>query len=133
MTIATRRRASIAAAAIVAALGSAVTSAGQLAPRSTRPQVIPPKGLARQVIFKSCTSCQTFAEEFAGSADSIAGIRGPAEDLLKRPSAPQASDLPTSDTLRIQHFRFPVQILTKILCRYIHRHMSQTSGHWVRS
>jgi hypothetical protein len=36
---------------------SAATPAGQLAPRPTRPQVIPPKGPARQVIFKSCTSC----------------------------------------------------------------------------
>ena len=35
----------------------AATAAGQLAPRPTRPQVIPPKGPARQVIFKSCTSC----------------------------------------------------------------------------
>jgi len=31
--------------------------AAQLAPRPTRPQVIPPQGPARQVIFKYCTSC----------------------------------------------------------------------------
>ncbi len=29
----------------------------QLAPRATRPQVVPPQGAVRQVIFKSCTSC----------------------------------------------------------------------------
>ena len=29
----------------------------QLAPRVTRPQVVPPQGPARQVIFKNCTSC----------------------------------------------------------------------------
>ena len=36
---------------------SAATRAGQLAPRPTRPQVIPPKGPVRQVIFTYCTSC----------------------------------------------------------------------------
>src|SRR5215510_2385606 len=36
---------------------SAATLAGQLSPRPTRPHVIPPKGPARQVIFKYCTSC----------------------------------------------------------------------------
>jgi mono/diheme cytochrome c family protein len=36
---------------------SVATSAGQLAPRPTRPQVVPPQGPARQVIFKNCTSC----------------------------------------------------------------------------
>ena len=29
----------------------------QLAPRATRPQVVPPQGAVRQVIFKNCTSC----------------------------------------------------------------------------
>jgi cytochrome c2 len=47
---------SIAVAALVLS-ASAATCAGQLAPRPTRPQVIPPKGPARQVIFKYCTSC----------------------------------------------------------------------------
>src|SRR5207249_10320497 len=36
---------------------SVATSAGQLAPRPTRPQVVPPKGPARPVNFKYCTSC----------------------------------------------------------------------------
>jgi len=45
------------AAAALVVCASAATLAGQLAPRPTRPQVIPPKGPARQVIFKYCTSC----------------------------------------------------------------------------
>ena len=36
---------------------SAAAPAGQIGGRPTRPQVIPPKGPARQVIFKYCTSC----------------------------------------------------------------------------
>ena len=36
---------------------SAARPAGQIGGRPTRPQVIPPKGPARQVIFKYCTSC----------------------------------------------------------------------------
>ena len=31
--------------------------AAQLSPRATRPQVVPPQGPVRQVIFKNCTSC----------------------------------------------------------------------------
>ena len=47
-------------ASAVAALvlyASAATTAGQLAPRPTRPHVTPPKGPPRQVIFKYCTAC----------------------------------------------------------------------------
>ncbi len=54
------RRCRLVGACAIAALvlcASAATSAGQLAPRPTRPQVVPPKGPARQVIFKYCTSC----------------------------------------------------------------------------
>jgi len=36
---------------------SAATLAGQIGGRPTRPHVTPPKGPARQVIFKYCTSC----------------------------------------------------------------------------
>src|SRR6266498_3155710 len=46
----------VAAATVAVALGSAAVSA-QIGGRPTRPQVIPPKGPARQVIFKYCTSC----------------------------------------------------------------------------
>jgi cytochrome c2 len=44
---------------LVAVLMCALTSplAAQLAPRATRPQVVPPQGKTRQVIFKYCTSC----------------------------------------------------------------------------
>jgi cytochrome c553 len=45
----------IAAAAFVWAVHAPV--AAQLAPRPTRPQVKPPQGPTRQVIFKYCTSC----------------------------------------------------------------------------
>jgi len=45
------------AVAALALWASVATSAGQLAPRPTRPQVVPPKGPARPVIFKYCTSC----------------------------------------------------------------------------
>ena len=31
--------------------------AAQLSPRATRPQVVPPQGPVRQVIFKNCTNC----------------------------------------------------------------------------
>src|SRR5262249_41721969 len=46
----------VAAAVIVLALGSAAVSA-QIGGRPTRPQVTPPKGPPRQVIFTSCTAC----------------------------------------------------------------------------
>jgi cytochrome c553 len=51
-----RRSTGVAAAAIVLAIGSAAVSA-QIGGRPTRPQVIPPKGPARQVIFTYCTRC----------------------------------------------------------------------------
>jgi len=43
--------------AIVVALGSAAAASAQIGGRPTRPQVTPPKGPPRQVIFKYCTSC----------------------------------------------------------------------------
>ena len=43
--------------ALLVLAASAAISAGQLAPRPTRPHVTPPKGPPRQVIFKYCTSC----------------------------------------------------------------------------
>ena len=48
-------RRGLAVAAFVCAATAPVFA--QLAPRATRPQVVPPQGLARQVIFKYCTSC----------------------------------------------------------------------------
>jgi len=54
------RRCRVLGGSAVAALvlcASAAMTAGQLAPRPTRPHVTPPKGPPRQVIFKHCTSC----------------------------------------------------------------------------
>jgi cytochrome c2 len=42
---------------IIGALMAGGPVAAQLAPRPTKPQVIPPQGAARQVIFKHCTNC----------------------------------------------------------------------------
>jgi cytochrome c2 len=46
---------------VVAPLGA------QLSPRATRPQVVPPQGAVRQVIFKRCTSCHGI-DDYAYSA-----------------------------------------------------------------
>ena len=50
-----RARSRIVVAAFACALSA--PAGAQLAPRPTRPQVTPPQGRARQVIFKYCTSC----------------------------------------------------------------------------
>jgi len=42
---------------VIAALMAGEPVGAQLAPRATRPQVVPPQGAVRQVIFKNCTSC----------------------------------------------------------------------------
>ena len=39
------------------ALASAVSVSAQIGGRATRPQVVPPQGPVRQVIFKYCTNC----------------------------------------------------------------------------
>ena len=44
----------------------------QLAPRATRPQVVPPQGAVRQVIFKNCTSCHGI-DDYAYNALDRAG------------------------------------------------------------
>jgi cytochrome c2 len=46
--------------------------AAQLSPRPTRPQVVPPQGPVRQVIFKHCTSCHGI-DDYAYSALDQAG------------------------------------------------------------
>ena len=64
-----------AAAAIVVALGAVLGSSAvsaQIAGRPTRPQVTPPKGPARRVIFKYCTSCHGI-DDYAYSALDRAG------------------------------------------------------------
>ena len=60
----------IAVAALVCAL--AAPAGAQLAPRPTRPQVTPPQGRARQVIFKYCTSCHGI-DDYAYNAIDRAG------------------------------------------------------------
>ena len=57
------------AAAALAVLGvtASVTLSAQLAGRPTRPQVVPPQGAVRQVIFKHCTCCHGI-DDYAYSA-----------------------------------------------------------------
>jgi cytochrome c2 len=47
----------VALVGVVVLLMAGAPGAAQLAPRPTRPQVVPPKGPARQVIFTYCTNC----------------------------------------------------------------------------
>lgn len=54
---ATRAFAGTALVAGVVAFASAATLSAQLAGRATRPQVVPPQGEVRKVIFTYCTSC----------------------------------------------------------------------------
>jgi len=58
----------------IAAIVWSVTSpvAAQLAPRPTRPQVVPPQGPVRQVIFTHCTSCHGI-DDYAYNALDRAG------------------------------------------------------------
>jgi len=46
--------------------------AAQLSPRATRPQVVPPQGPVRQVIFKNCTNCHGI-DDYAYNALDRAG------------------------------------------------------------
>ena len=56
----------------VAAIIASVPVGAQLAPRATRPQVVPPQGAARQVIFRNCTSCHGI-DDYAYNALDRAG------------------------------------------------------------
>jgi cytochrome c2 len=56
----------------VVAVASATPLAAQLAGKPTRPQVEPPKGPVRQVIFKNCTSCHGI-DDYAYNALDRAG------------------------------------------------------------
>ena len=71
MTWRARRLAPWLLMALVAA-GSVVPVAAQLAGKPTRPQVDPPKGPVRQVIFKTCTSCHGI-DDYAYNALDRAG------------------------------------------------------------
>jgi cytochrome c2 len=57
---------------VVVALMAGAPLAAQLAPRATRPQVVPPQGPVRQVIFKNCTSCHGI-DDYAYNALDRAG------------------------------------------------------------
>ena len=46
-----------------------ITGDAQLAGRATRPEVIPPQGAVRQVIFKNCTSCHGIDDYAYNSLD----------------------------------------------------------------
>lgn len=56
----------------VVLLLAGVPVAAQLAGRATRPQVVPPQGLVRQVIFRHCTSCHGI-DDYAYNALDRAG------------------------------------------------------------
>ena len=67
------RRSFFAPLLIIVTFGVFVTPiAAQLSPRPTRPQVVPPQGPVRQVIFKSCTSCHGI-DDYAYNALDRAG------------------------------------------------------------
>jgi cytochrome c2 len=77
----------------VVALMSAAPVAGQLGGRATRPQVVPPQGPTRQVIFKYCTSCHGI-DDYAYNALDRAGWDG----LLTRKH--RGMDVPFPDAER---------------------------------
>jgi mono/diheme cytochrome c family protein len=60
------------AAVTVFACSLVVSVDAQLSPRPTRPQVVPPQGAVRQVIFKNCTSCHGI-DDYAYNALDRAG------------------------------------------------------------
>jgi cytochrome c553 len=67
-----RSRLAVPALGAIWLLVSAVSLSAQLAGRPTRPQVVPPQGAARQVIFRSCTSCHGI-DDYAYNALDRAG------------------------------------------------------------
>jgi mono/diheme cytochrome c family protein len=69
---ATRAFAGAALIAGVVAFASAATLSAQLAGRATRPQVVPPQGEVRKVLFTYCTSCHGI-DDYAYNALDRAG------------------------------------------------------------
>lgn len=55
-----------------AVIGFTLTASAQIGGRATRPQVVPPQGPVRQVIFKYCTSCHGI-DDYAYNALDRAG------------------------------------------------------------
>jgi cytochrome c2 len=68
----TRVVAVVTGVAVVAVLAVAAPAGAQLAGRPTRPQVTPPQGPPRQVIFKYCTTCHGI-DDYAYNAFDRAG------------------------------------------------------------
>ena len=66
------RTARLAFCAIVALFGSFALAHAQIGGRAARPQVVPPQGPPRQVIFKYCTSCHGI-DDYAYHARDRAG------------------------------------------------------------
>ena len=62
-------------ASLVLVTSFVVSLDAQLSPRATRPQVVPPQGPVRQVIFKNCTSCHGI-DDYAYNALDRAGWDG---------------------------------------------------------
>jgi cytochrome c2 len=62
----------VALLATVVSLLAGAPLVAQLSPRATRPQVVPPQGPVRQVIFKSCVSCHGI-DDYAYNALDRAG------------------------------------------------------------
>jgi cytochrome c2 len=62
----------IALVVTAAVAATSVPVAAQIGGRPTRPQVIPPQGAVRQVIFKNCTSCHGI-DDYAFNAFDRAG------------------------------------------------------------
>ncbi len=60
------------AAAVAIAVASVATVDAQIGGRPTRPQVAPPQGQVRQIIFKNCTSCHGI-DDYAFNAFDRAG------------------------------------------------------------
>src|SRR4026209_2829648 len=70
----TRRRGTVAWWPLVAVISASFVApvAAQFGGKATRPQVEPPKGPVRQVIFKNCTSCHGI-DDYAYNALDRAG------------------------------------------------------------
>jgi cytochrome c2 len=65
----TRRELSYCAAVATFVCAMASPVVAQLSPRATRPQVVPPQGPVRQVIFKYCTNCHGIDDYAYNSLD----------------------------------------------------------------
>jgi len=67
-----RRHRFVAAAFVVMGVVASATLSAQIGRRATRPQVTPPQGAPRQVVFKRCTNCHGI-DDYAYSALDRAG------------------------------------------------------------